>query len=289
MTDMIPFWKYTAAGNDFICIDNWDGRWDSLLDSPSIAEVARRLCDRHKGIGADGVLFSNRPPLVDHADVYARLFEADGSECELCGNGTACFVHWCIETERFAAEAIRILTPAGVVLGEVKPDGYTRVCVPAVQNVTHDLAVEAGGQTFVGDFCITGIPHYVVNVPDVAAVDVNRYGRLLRHHEAFAPRGVCVNFVEQVAEREIRLRTFEFGVEAETFACGTGSTSAAILSALRHGWVEACVGGELPVLVHAIGGTLRIFFERDENGVFDPCLETRARPCFTGTIAATWF
>ncbi|MBT7171379.1 MAG: hypothetical protein HN909_06380, partial [Phycisphaerales bacterium] len=190
MTDTIPFWKYTAAGNDFICIENLDGRFDALLDSPQVADVARRLCDRHKGIGGDGVLFSNHPPqgMAEHADLYARLFEADGSECELCGNGTACFTHWCIETERLVAGPARILTPAGVVIGEIKSDGYTRVCVPAVREIAHDITVDVADRSFTGDFCITGIPHFVVPVDDVMAVDVRRDGRALRHHDHFAPR-----------------------------------------------------------------------------------------------------
>ena len=283
----IPFTKLTAAGNDFVCIDNCEGQFSALLDDPQrIAHFAHTLCRHHVGIGADGVIFCQHPEIDGVADIGARIFEWDGSEVELCGNGTACFVTWATQMGHVSGEA-RILTPAGIVRGERIEDGYTRVCISLPEGLRTDLEVPVDGQLIPCDFVITGIPHAVTFVDDIDTADVAGLGPALRHHEMFKPRGVNADFVEVLSEGEIALRTWEFGVEGETLACGTGSAASAILAAKRFGWVESMAGCDDPILVHTLGGkTLRVRFGVDEAGEFnDLCLESPVDIVYTGVIA----
>ncbi|MFW6133499.1 MAG: diaminopimelate epimerase [Planctomycetota bacterium] len=322
MTEPIEFAKLSASGNDFICIDNRDGRYDALLDAPdgqTAARVhfARTLCSRGHGIGGDGVIFAGSPAMDGVAEIGARFIETDGSDCALCGNGTACFVHWVAqmgwvasgsitaepgppahlaEDARAGRRGMRILTPAGVVLGQdldepsrSGPDGhYARVCISLPQNLQCDLSVTADGRELSCDYVETGIPHVVTYVDDIESADVGGLGPALRHHQRFAPRGANANFVEVLGEGEIALRTYEFGVEGETLACGTGSAAAAILTALRHDWPEAYTRAQRPILVHSRGGdVLRVYFamDRDKSGeriISDVCLETVVRFVFYG-------
>ncbi|MBS3820520.1 MAG: diaminopimelate epimerase [Planctomycetes bacterium] len=286
----IDFWKLSAAGNDFICIDARGGSLDTVLREPRKPPgLARKLCARGHGIGADGVFFATRPDIEGVADIAALHYEADGSECELCGNGTGCFTYWVSMTDvvpnrRF--EQIRILTPAGVVLGQNLDEAYVRVCIPTPEGELTDLRLEAAGREFACDFVITGIPHVITYVEDVEQADVDRWGYALRHHEEFQPRGANANFVQVLGEGEIALRTWEFGVEGETLACGTGSAASAIMTALREGWGGDIVTGEQPVLVHTRGGyTLRMAFTLDDDGhIDDCCLDTPVRLTYTGRL-----
>ena len=128
MTQPIAFTKLSGSGNDFACLDNRDGRFDPLLaDAERIGHFARLLCRRSMGVGADGVIFCCRPEVAEVADVAARFFEADGSETDLCGNGTACFTRWAFDSGFVRDSEIRILTPAGVVLAQ-RSDGAGVVC-----------------------------------------------------------------------------------------------------------------------------------------------------------------
>ncbi len=287
MLSSTEFFKLSASGNDFICIDNLDGRFDGLINDPDrIAHVVCVLCERGPGIGADGVLFACQPEIDDVADIAARIFEADGSEVELCGNGTACFLHWIISHGLIEPGEVRILTQAGVVRGRNGEGKYIRVCIPLPEDITTDFDIVAAGETFRCDFAVTGVPHVITYVDDVWAVDVDRLGRAMRHHERFAPRGVNANFVQIIDDGEIAVRTFEFGVEAETLACGTGSAAAAVLAAKRFGWGTAFTTGDQPVRIHTRGGKdLQVYFSLDENGqVDDLCLETIVELIYRATM-----
>ena len=255
-TNMVPtidFAKLSGSGNDFICMDNRDGRYDRTLESPaSIGHLARSLCHRGTGIGADGAIFAVVPEIEGVADMAARFFEADGSETELCGNGTACFVHWVIAAGFVPDGEIRILTPAGVVLGQNADAPYVRICIPTPENIQTDVQVEVDGRTWACDCVSVGVPHAITYVEDLEELDATHWGRLIRRHERFAPKGTNANFVQVLGAGEIVIRTFEYGVEAETLACGTGSAASAILTARRLGWGKPFTTGDKPVLVHAL-------------------------------------
>ena len=213
------FTKYEGAGNDFILIDNRDG-----VFTPE-AEAIARLCDRHFGIGADGVMTLARSAEIDCS---MRYYNADGSEGEMCGNGARCFAlfaeHLGIggETKYFdAADGLhtaRIRRSKG-------PAGEIELGMTAVREIR------------TGDgwwFLNTGVPHYVEFVDDLAATDVIGRGRIIRRDTARFPQGTNVNFVQVTGDGTIRVRTYERGVENETLACGTGATAAAIVTAFAR-------------------------------------------------------
>jgi diaminopimelate epimerase len=299
MIEKIEFSKLSGSGNDFLCIDNRDGRFDGVINAPARASAfARALCRRGLGIGADGLIFACESEIEEVSDVQARFFEPDGSEAELCGNGTACFVHWLTSTGRLPQRELKILTPAGVVLGRDADGKYVRVCIPLPQQIELGLTLTAGGQRagsvsdgevrqWTYDFAVTGVPHMVTYVDDLAKIDMPHWGPALRYHEKFQPRGVNVNFVQVLGEGSIAVRTWEFGVEGETLACGTGSAAAAVLAAIRFNWPAKFRTEDAPVLVKATSGdVLRVYFSIDQGGVVgDLCLETIVRAIFQGTLS----
>jgi diaminopimelate epimerase len=287
MKDPIEFAKLSGSGNDFVCIDNRDGGLDEVVTSPDAAgHFAREVCHRGTGVGADGIIFACTPELEGVSEIEARFFEADGSEAELCGNGTGCFVHWATAEGMVPPKEIRILTPAGIVRGQNSDGDYARVCIPSPEQTMWDLELTAAGRTLTCDYAVAGIPHVVTYVDDVRDVDVVHLGAALRHHERFAPRGANANFVQVLEPGRLAVRTFEFGVEAETLACGTGSAAAAILTALRERWPDEYLSGRRPVLIRARSGdTLRVYFTAHEDGsVTDVCLETVVRFVYVGRV-----
>jgi len=255
MTEPIEFAKLSGSGNDFICVDNHSGRFDGLIDSPPrITHFARTICCRSLGVGADGLIFASGPEIEGAADVAATFVETDGSLTELCGNGTACFVHWAIDAGLVADGEVKVLTPAGVVVGRRSDGQYIRVCIPLPEEMLTGLEISAAGRSWQCDYAVTGVPHLIAYVDDVEAVDIAHCGPAIRHHEQFQPRGVNANFVQVLEPGRIAVRTYEVGVEGETLACGTGSTAAAILAALRFDWPKKFITGDEPVLVHARSG-----------------------------------
>lgn len=278
--------KLSGSGNDFLCIDSREGQFDALLAAPAgISHFARTLCRRDRGVGADGLIFAVRPEINGVADLGARFFEPDGSEAELCGNGTACFTRWAIDAG-WRHDDVRILTTAGVVIGKPSDGLYYRVCIPLPENIHRHMTVDVNGQNWDCDEATVGVPHLIVYVEDLPHLDITRWGPLLRHHPQFQPRGINANFVRLLGEGELALRTWEFGVEGETLACGTGSAAAAVLASLRAEWGESFTRGKKPVLVHARSGDiLRIYFNRRADGHIDElCLETQVRYLFTGHL-----
>lgn len=289
MTRSIEFDKLSGSGNDHICINNLGGRYDDLIESPArVGRFVRTLCSRRCGVGSDGLVFACKPEIEGFADVAARFFEADGSEVELCGNGTACFVSWAAAAGLVDDGEVKILTTAGVVRGQCVDEPYVRVCIPLPEGMESDLELTAAGRRWLCDFAVTGVPHLIVYVDDVEAEDVARWGAILRHHPQFQPRGVNANFVQVLSPGHLAVRTYEFGVEAETLACGTGSAAAAIMAALRFHWPEEYFhSGRCVRVLSRSGETLRVYFNRRDDGVIDDvCLETVVRGVYHGEVHA---
>ncbi len=210
----ICFSKYHGARNDFILIDNRDGK--AAIDDPPII---RQLCDRRTGIGADGVLF------VEHsnvADWKMRLFNADGSIPAMCGNGIRCVVHF-LERQALRIEVGERIFPCKYQDGKISVD-------LGVPEVLHWPIPIDGLPIYV---LHTGVPHAVF-FADVHAGDFIECARKIRSHPAFAPHGVNVNCV-QVESGALLVRTFERGVEGETLSCGTGAAAAAWTAREVHG------------------------------------------------------
>ncbi|MFA6133256.1 MAG: diaminopimelate epimerase [Phycisphaerae bacterium] len=288
MRETIDFVKLSGSGNDFLCLDSRGGEFDDLLAQPAaLSRFARTLCQHGMGVGADGLIFATACEAEGMADAGARFLEPDGAESDLCGNGTACFVRWGLDSGWVANGELRILTAAGVVRGKRMGDHYVRVCIPLPEEMREDFELSTGSQRWTCDYCLTGVPHLITYVPDVSAVDVARWGPLLRHHPEFGGKSICANFVQVLKEGEIALRTFEYGVEGETLACGTGSAAAAIMVARRCGWPSEYLTGDKPVQVHARSGDiLRVYFAFEGPRVTDLCLETVVRFLFRGTLHA---
>ena len=232
------FVKMSGAGNDFVVADNRDGSIGEAEKPP----LARRACRRKIGIGADGLILIERSGPEDDADYVMRYFNADGSEGELCGNGTRCAAVFArgIGAGRTVQ---RIATPAGVmraeILGGSAEAATVRVAMAAPRSLRRlRLPDLPGGEADL--FALeVGVPHAVEVVPDVGAIDVDRRGAAIRRHSVF-PVGANANFAA-LDERtgEIRLRTFERGVEAECLACGTGATAAVTVAHRFLGWPPA--------------------------------------------------
>jgi diaminopimelate epimerase len=235
----IPFLKMHGAANDFVVVDHRE----PVLPEP-LAPLVRRLCDRRRGVGADGVLLLERDAGVDFA---MRYFNADGHPAEYCGNGARCLARLALDLGLGRGGEVRFRTGAGVQSARRAPAGggidlhFGRVEAPG-----ESLRLEAADRTFTGVLLEPGVPHFVVEVAGIGGVPVAEWGAALRRHARFAPAGANVDFVARTAPGRVAMRTFERGVEAETLACGSG----AIASAL---WAAA--GGQgSPVRVLTAGG-----------------------------------
>jgi len=265
---VLRFTKMNGAGNDFILIDNRVG--DVRLDRTQIAQ----LCDRHRGIGADGILLLEKPS--NRADFRMRYFNADGGEAEMCGNGARCFARFAKKVA-VAKEEISFETQAGVIRAELKDDLVTLgMTEPTDLRLCLELGIVGDNKTV--HFINSGVPHVVIPVPNIDDVDVRREGAAIRHHKIFSPSGTNVNFIEKRGPREIAIRTYERGVEDETLACGTGI----VASALIFGATEGCQG---PITVLARGGDeLQVGFETVAGGFCNVTLTGPAEFVFEGTI-----
>ncbi len=287
MPKPIQFAKLSGSGNDHVCVDNRDGRFDEVLASPErVGHFVRTLCQRGLGVGADGLIFVGRPRNAGEADVAVRHFDPDGTEAELCGNGSACLVRWVIESGWVAGKEVRMETASGTVRGREDVERYMHVCIPEPFDLQAGVQVTAARRQWTLDYAVTGTPHVVAYVDDVEKVDVARWGAAIRRHKRFAPRGVNVNFTQVLGVGELAVRTFEFGVEAETLACGTGSTTAALTAARRFGWPRDYTCGGEPILIHVRSGdTLKVYFLIEDDGtIAKVCLESVVRFLYNGIL-----
>ncbi|HEU0272914.1 MAG TPA: diaminopimelate epimerase [Candidatus Udaeobacter sp.] len=265
---MLRFTKMNGAGNDFILMDNRAG--DIHLERSQIA----RLCDRHRGIGADGMLLLENP--ADHADFRMRYFNADGGEAEMCGNGARCFARFANKVAG-ARGKISFETPAGVISAELAGDLVT-VQMTDPEDLQLNVPLQFGAEKRTVHFINSGVPHVVVPVAQLHDVDVPREGSAIRYHEMFSPRGANVNFIEKRGVDKIAVRTYERGVENETLACGTG----VVASALVFATTEEVKG---PIAVLAWGGDeLKVGFEKTDQQFRSVTLTGPAEFVFEGTI-----
>jgi diaminopimelate epimerase len=263
------FYKMSGAGNDFVVLDNREGRVSGDLNAFS-AHVA----DRKRGVGADGVLLLEKSP---RKHFRMRYFNADGSEADMCGNGGRCIARFA-NLMGAAPLKMEFENLAGDFEASVLEDGQVVLRMTKPHSLKLDLDLPVDGTVHRGHFINTGVPHLVVPVPDAAAVDVAGLGPKLRYHEAFAPKGTNVNFVQVLGPDTILVRTYERGVEGETLACGTGSVASAIVMA-RLGKVRA------PVAVTTSGGDiLSIGFSLAGDEATDVTLKGQAEITFQGTL-----
>ncbi len=277
MVQYITFAKMSGAGNDFVVIDN---RQDFVIHASA---AAQRLCDRRLGIGADGLLLVEKSADADFAMKY---YNADGSYGGMCGNGGRCIAMFAFRTHIVTGrvmhfEALGYRYRADIVDGTV----VLSMKDPVDVQLGKTLSVE--GKPILYHYADTGTPHCVIFMdenPELLGApfeeaDITKLGRTLRHHEAFAPVGTNVNFVQAESHNSLVQRTYERGVEEETLACGTGSVASSIVA---H-FVKQTVP---PVSVRVRSGELlHIDFTDDGSGhISHVSLEGGAEIVYEGTI-----
>ena len=266
----IPFVKMSGTGNDFIMIDNRTG----LLKEGEAAELARAACPHRIAVGADGVILIEKASKPGH-DLRMRIFNADGSEAEMCGNGSRCFAVFAKQLGAAGGEQTIDVIP-GTLNAVVAADGRSaKVQLSQPSRVERFEKLKVLEQTVSLHFLNTGVPHAIQFVENVATADVKRAGACIRYHDAFKPKGTNANFVQLMGDNTIKIRTYERGVEDETLACGTGATAAAIASAHAYGY-------QSPVKVIAGGGTLTIHFELNGDQASRPFLEGAVDTVYNG-------
>lgn len=255
---LLRFFKMNGAGNDFIIVDNRDLSLTKELDADTIAA----LCDRHRGIGADGLLAVE--PAQKGADFRFRYYNADGGEAEMCGNGARCFGRFVAHLGEIVLKKVTFETIAGTLAAEMVGDDV-RIAMSEPKDLKLDTGATVPGVDSALHFVNTGVPHVVTFLESPEALDacdVFTHGSAIRHHQAFAPAGTNANFAAVLAPDHISIRTFERGVEDETLACGTGM----VASALVH---HLLTGAPSPIKVDVEGGdTLEIGFEKSGANEF---------------------
>ncbi len=219
----LNFTKMSGAGNDFVIMEA------SALKGIDVKQLTTEVCDRTNGVGADGLLILDKSK---KADYKMRIINADGSEAEMCGNGSRCLIEYIVRTKNPKNSTISLDTLAGIVLGEVLKKAV-KVRLSDPRDYAPDIKIEVSDRKIKVHYIDTGVPHTIVFVDDLDKIEINTIGPMIRTHEEFKPRGTNVNFVEQIKEDLIHVRTYERGVEAETKACGTGSVASAIVTYLK--------------------------------------------------------
>jgi diaminopimelate epimerase len=267
--DSLPFVKMTGAGNDFVVLDNRSRQRD--LTSEQIAH----LCDRHFGVGADGLLAVEPADSVG-ADFRMRYYNADGGEAEMCGNGARCFARFVHSMPREQTERVRFTTPAGLITGEYVGN-EVRVNLTAPTEIRLRQRADFGWGEIEYHFMNTGVPHVLMDVADAETAQIVAHGRAIRRSPIFL-RGTNVNFAQIVDSRNLIVRTYERGVEDETLACGTGVTAVALLTHLVHGLA-------LPLRLKVRGGDVLTVDAKAEGNTFrDVTLTGPATEVFSGEI-----
>jgi len=251
----IAFTKMHGAGNDFVVIDH---RTRSLPDSAAArTTLFTRLCDRRRGIGADGVLLLERDPSADFA---MRYFNADGEAAEFCGNGARCLVRFALGLGLGDGSVVRFSTAVGEKRGRALPDGRISLEFGEVADGAA-ITLEAVGRSFAGRLLVTGVPHLVLPVADLDAVPLMTLAPPLRRHAALGAAGANVDFVTVQSDGRVAMRTYERGVEGETLACGSGAIACAR-------WAMLDAGCTTPVTVRTRGGdALEVQFARQGAGL----------------------
>lgn len=263
----MDFVKMHGLGNDFVFIEDKTGQ------DKDYTALARAMCNRHTGIGADGLIV-----IVDSrvADVRMRIINSDGSEAEMCGNGIRCFAKYVYDSGIIEKKQFTVETPAGIMEPEITVGADNKAELITINmgrpsfNRSEIPMEGAEGRVLNEDLCVDGenwkitsllmgVPHTVTYVDDVDTVDIEKIGPLFEKHEAF-PKHTNINFAQQMDDRTVKVRTWERGAGA-TLACGTGSCSVAVASFL-NGRTGREVDIQLPL------GTLHIEYREEDGNVY---------------------
>jgi diaminopimelate epimerase len=255
----INFTKMVASGNDFVVIES---RKPAVNHKP----LAKMICDRKYGVGADGLLVLENSRV---ASARMRIFNADGSEAEMCGNGARCSILY------LAKNNSKLETKAGIIEGRLIGDNV-KIKLTSPQGLRLDMPIKVNNRNLKVNFINTGVPHAVIFVEGLDEIQVDQIGRAVRNHAEFSPSGTNVDFVEVLGEDFIRIRTYERGVEDETLACGTGTAASALIFALKFGRAN-----KVRVLTQS-REILKVYFDRGNDQFTNIWLEGRAKIVYKG-------
>lgn len=253
------FYKYQGTGNDFVIVDNREVNHSALSQ-----ERIHQICDRRFGIGADGFMLLNNKPGYDFEMVY---YNADGREGSMCGNGGRCIVQFAhdigIDRNHFNFLAVDGEHEANIENGLV---ALKMTDVPGINQFDNYALLN------------TGSPHYVKKVTGLAELDVYTEGRKIRYNNEFSEQGINVNFVEVADNGSLKVRTYERGVEDETFSCGTGVTAAALVFYRQETGLNS-------IDIEVLGGKLNVSYNRNADGSYDNIwLQGPALKVFEGSV-----
>ena len=269
----IPFYKMSGCGNDFIVIDNRSHIVDQVIERIDIAQFVADVCARKMSVGADGVILIEDSPQVDFK---WRFYNSDGSNAEMCGNGARCAARFAY-LNGLAEAQMAFETDAGIVKAHVYDD-QVKVKLSDPFDLKMDVPLELQAGSVKVNCLNTGVPHVVIQVEDLASIDVVGLGREIRENQFFAPAGTNVNFIADQAQNAITVRTYERGVEDETLACGTGAVAGAIVAAVKRKWVP-------PIKVKTrSGGLLDVHFQMQAERFSDVYLQGDARVIYNAEL-----
>ena len=239
----LPFFKYHGTGNDFIIIDN------RMTGNGHLStEEIRHMCHRRFGIGADGLMLLGE---AEGYDFSMKYYNADGLEGSMCGNGGRCMVKFAYDLG-IHKSSYHFIAADGPHDADLDLSGIVRMKMKDVENV----------ETIIDNYVLnTGSPHYVKFIDNIREYEVTREGQAIRNSKKYVKDGINVNFVENLDDHTIYVRTFERGVEAETYSCGTGVTASALMAAHNE-------TGFNQVDVHTLGGRLSVEYDKIDETTF---------------------
>jgi len=271
------FTKMVASGNDFVIVDSLQFKAYLPIRQAGklkLENLAKSLCNRRFGIGADGLLLVGRSR---KAGIEMRIFNADGSEAQMCGNGARCVALWESARRKTPNAKLNIETKAGVIHSEVRRENV-RIRLTDPKDLKLNIPVKVNNRTLKVNFINTGVPHAVIFVNGLENIDVDKIGRQVRFHKKFAPKGANVNFVEILSDNFIRVRTYERGVEGETLACGTGSAASALITAYN---LQLMIYSMVNVKTRG-GEILKVYFDKCNGAFKNIWLEGKAGVVYKG-------
>ena len=265
----LNFTKMVASGNDFIVLEF------ASSQVRKFSKLAKRMCCRKYGVGADGLLVLEKSKA---ADIRMRIFNADGSEAEMCGNGARCVAYYLGAQRRTQdARPIKIQTKAGIIRTELNNNSI-KINLTAPTHIKLDCPVKLNRRIIKTNFINTGVPHAVIFVQGLDKIDVFGLGREIRYNRSFKPAGTNVDFVEALNTDSIEVRTYERGVEDETLACGTGAVASALIANSQF-----AIGNYGKVNVHTQSReVLKVYFNRLGDNFKNVWLEGKANIVYRG-------
>lgn len=266
--ERLHFYKLSGSGNDFIIINNLDGKYNFDF----FKNIVTKVTSRNNGVGADGLIVLNKD---NEVDFRWDFFNSDGSIAEMCGNGARCAGRvFSIITGK---KDIVFKTIAGLIDAAVSGN-IVKVRLSDPTGYIDKVEIDVDGKLFKGSFINTGVPHFVIEIDDIENFPVKDIGNKIRFHSYFSPKGTNVNFIKYLGDETIKVRTYERGVEDETLACGTGACASALVIG-KKGWVKNKAN-----IITSGGERLTVYFNIDGNNFSKVYLEGAVKFICEGDI-----